>query len=98
MSESYYIRRKVKAASERGKRMAMRRWELDRKRRNKMALLTAEQFPSHIVRRVVVITNESIVREATIWSFDSAASAKRKIKFAMSAPTELSSVRSPHPL
>ena len=97
MSESYYIRRKVKAASERGKRMAMRRWELDRKRRNKMASLTAEQFPSHIIRRIVVITNEAIVREATIWSFDSLASAKRQLNAVMAFPTELSLIRSQRP-
>jgi hypothetical protein len=67
-------------ASERGRRMARRRWELDRARRDKLAALTAEQCPSHIVRRVVVIDHEQTVREATFWSFESARYQRRKLR------------------
>lgn len=73
-----FSRKLQRAASERGRRMAKRRWELDRERRNKLAELTAEQFPSRIVRRIVVIDNETTVRETTIWSFDSYREARRK--------------------
>jgi hypothetical protein len=78
MSESYYIRRKVKAARERGRRMANRRWQLDRQRRNKLAALTAEQCPTRIVRRIVVIENETMVNEAVFWNFESKRSWRRK--------------------
>jgi len=69
MPESYRIRRKVAAARERGKKMASRRWRLDRQRRDKIATLTAEQYPTKIVRRIVVIDDEQKVRETVIWSF-----------------------------
>ena len=90
-----FQRRLQALATERGRRMANRRWELDRQRREKIAVLTAEQFPSQIVRRIVVIINERVVREATIWSFDSASSANRKIKAVLAAPTAPSSIHSP---
>ncbi|MDE2104244.1 MAG: hypothetical protein KGL39_43810 [Patescibacteria group bacterium] len=83
MATSYYIRRKVKAASERGRRMANARWEKERKERDKMALLTAEQCPSRIVRRIVVIDNEATVREATFWSFESRRSWRRKLRLVL---------------
>ena len=50
--------------------MANRRWQLDRERRERLAQLTAEQFPTKIVRRIIVIDDERNVREAVIWSFD----------------------------
>ena len=78
MSESYYIRKKVKAASERGRRMANARWAKDRAERDRRAKLTAEQCPSRIVRRIVVSDNETTVREATFWSFESRRSWRRK--------------------
>lgn len=68
------------AASERGKRMAKRRWELDRERRNKLAQLTAEQYPNKVVRRIIVIDNEQAVREAVIWQWDSVRFAARKVR------------------
>jgi hypothetical protein len=85
MSQSHYIRRKIKAARERGRRMAKARWERDRAQRDKMANLTAEQFPTRIVRRIVVIDNETTAREATIWSFDSERSARRKLQEVLTA-------------
>jgi len=80
MSESYYIRRKVAAARERGRRMAARRWQLDRERRGKLAALTAEQFPAAIVRRIIVIENERDVKEAVFWNWESGRDYRRKLK------------------
>lgn len=59
--------------------MARRRWELDRERRIKLAELSAEQHPNSIVRRVVVIDNETTVREAVVFNFDTPAQARRKV-------------------
>lgn len=73
-----YSRRLHRAASERGRRMANRRWALDRQRRAQLAALTAEQYPNRIVRRIVVIDNERDVREATIWTWDSYREQHRK--------------------
>ena len=78
MSESYYIRRKVRADSERGRRMANARWAKDRIERDRLAKLTAEQCPSRIVRRIVVIDNETAVREAVFWNWESRRSWRRK--------------------
>jgi len=78
-----FNRRLQRRASERGRTMANRRWALDRERRAKLAALTAEQNPSHIRRRIVVIDRECMVREAVIWSWDSARSARRKVKDVM---------------
>ena len=75
-----YSRRLQKSASERGRRMAERRWQLDRERREKLALLTAEQYPNRIVRRIVVIDGEQEVREAVIWNWDSDREARRKTR------------------
>lgn len=63
--------------------MAAARWARDRERRGKLAELTAEQYPARIVRRIVVIEQERLVREAVIWSFDSARSARRKLREAL---------------
>lgn len=60
--------------------MAKARWAKDRERRDRLALLTAEQNPSRIIRRIIVIENERDAREVTIWSFDSFRSAKRKVR------------------
>lgn len=78
-----FIRRLQVRSSERGRRMAERRWRLDRERRERLASLTAEQYPSRIIRRIVVIDEERTVREAVIWSFDSDRSARRKLRDVM---------------
>lgn len=80
-----FSRRLQARASERGRRLANRRWEIDRARRQKLATLTAEQFPSKIVKRIVVIDQEQTAREAVIWSFDSARSARQKIRSVLTA-------------
>lgn len=74
---SYWTKRR-KAASERGKRMAARRWEIDAQKRAALVRMNAEKFQGRIVRRVVVIDNEVTVREAVIYDFDSARSSRRK--------------------
>lgn len=71
---------KQRAISEHGRRMANRRWQLDRERREQLAKLTAEQYPTRIIRRIIVIDDERVVREAVIWSFDYAKDAKRKTR------------------
>lgn len=79
----YQIRR-MKAASAHGRRMAGRRWAKDRARRDALARLTAEQYPARIVRRIIVIDQEQIVREAVIWNWDSRRSAARKQRAVLS--------------
>jgi hypothetical protein len=78
-----YSRRLQKRAAERGRKMARARWDQDRERRRALAALTAEQCPSHIVRRIVVIEHETTVREVVIWSFDSIRTARRKERDAL---------------
>lgn len=73
-----YVTRKIKAASERGRRMAKRRWELDALRRERLAAIDPIQFSGRIVRRIVVIDNEKRVREVAIYDFDSEREWKRK--------------------
>ena len=73
-----FQRRLQKAASERGRRMANARWTRERAERDRLAVLMAEQFPSRIVRRIVVIDNERDVREVTIWNWESGRDWKRK--------------------
>ena len=69
--------------------MANRRWQLDRERRDKEALLFAESYPNKIIRRIVVIDNETTVREVVIWAWDSWRESKRKIKLALTPPASL---------
>jgi len=72
---SKWLQRK---ASERGRRMANARWTKFRTEQNRLAALTAEQDPPHIVERLVRIVNECQVSETVIWSWDSAREAYRK--------------------
>jgi hypothetical protein len=74
----YWLRKKFKAASDRGRRMANARWAADRKRRDQIAARTAEQNPPHIVERIVRIVNERHVSETVVWSWDSDREAYRK--------------------
>ena len=52
-------------ARSRGRAMAKRRWSLDRQRRIHQAELALRCTPDQILRRIVVIDQERIVREAT---------------------------------
>lgn len=52
-----------------------------------MAALTAEEYPNRIVRRIVVIDNETTVREAVIWFWDSDREARRKLRAVLNPAT-----------
>ena len=82
-----YQLNRIRSARERGRKMANRRWELDRARRERLAALTAEQYPNEIVRRIVVVDREKTVREAVIWSWDSFRSARAKLRAVLAATT-----------
>jgi len=58
--------------------MAARRWALDRQRRQRLAALRTDQYPNAIVKRIVVIWHERVVRETTIRTWDSVREARRK--------------------
>ena len=75
-----FSRRLQRQASDRGKRMAAARWNLDRKRRARLADVPAEQYPGRIVRRIIVIDAERECREAVIFAWDSAREARRKLR------------------
>lgn len=60
------ILHKIRAASERGKRMAKARWEQDRAFRSALAaeaLKDPTRSTGKIIRRVVIIDNETTARE-----------------------------------
>lgn len=78
-----FSRRLQRKAAERGRRMAKARWALDRERRHRLAALTAEQCPNHIVRRIVVIDGEQSVSETVFWSWDSDREWQRKERNAL---------------
>jgi len=73
-------------ARSRGRAMAKRRWSLDRQRRIHQAELALRCTPDQILRRIVVIDQERIVREAVIWSWDSYRSARRKLREVLTHP------------
>jgi len=83
-----YQTRKIKAARDRGRRMAARRWEIDRARRETLACIDPMQFPGLILRRIVVIDREVAVREAVIYDFDSRRTAAAKLRSILSAHHE----------
>lgn len=60
MSASY-VRRKIKRASERGRRMANRRWELDRAMRSRLANQELERR-----KRLVVILRDNSTGEERV--------------------------------
>lgn len=63
--------------------MAKVRWTRDRARRDRLAALTAEQYPQRIRRRIVVIDDEVRVRETVIWTWDSGREWRRKERAAL---------------
>jgi hypothetical protein len=67
-----------KRASLNARRRANRRWEMDRQRRTALALKDPIQVGGRIVRRIVVIDNESQVKERTFYQFDRPCDWKRK--------------------
>jgi len=70
MASAYYDKAAAKRRSDRGKRMAAERWRRDRERRDKLAMMEPINYPSRIVRRIIVITGEVEVREAILYEFD----------------------------
>ncbi len=81
-SKSFTLMR-IQARSERGKRLAKARWDMDRARRQ--AEIDPMFNPSQIIRRIIVIDKETCVREAIIYKHDSARSARAKIKRVLSS-------------
>ena len=73
-----YLTKKRKAASERARAKATRRWELDRQRRERLAATDPIFSGLQIVRRIVVIDRERTVREAVIYAGDSLREARSK--------------------
>lgn len=80
--KSFSVKR-LRAARERGRKMANRRWELDRERREAIAR-AEERDPlrvplDQITRRVIVILDESRVAEVVIRKMDSTREVNRKL-------------------
>jgi len=70
---------KRKATSERNRARSNHRWTLDRAKREALARIDPV-FIGRIVRRIVEIRHETEVREVVIYDFDSARSARRKLR------------------
>lgn len=87
----YHRRLKVQA-TERARHRANIRWQRDRERREKLAQLTAEQYPTKIAARIVVIVDEKEVKEFTLWSFDSWQERQKKCRKAERYALEPSSI------
>lgn len=75
-----YQRRLKVLATERARHRANVRWRRDCERREKLAVLTAEQHPTKIAARIVVIIDEKEVKEFTLWSFESWRERQRKCR------------------
>jgi hypothetical protein len=80
--KSFSVKR-LRAASERGRKMAKRRWEIDRERRDALARMDKRDplrvLPDQITRRIIVIDDESQVAEIVIRKFDSTRLINRKL-------------------
>ena len=74
-----YFRSKRKATSERNRLRANHRWALDRAKREAIARIEPVVI-GRIIRRIVEIRHEAEVREVVIYDFDSARSARRKLR------------------
>ncbi len=74
-----YLTKKIRTASERARQRANNRWAMDRAKRAALARIDPVCIGG-IVRRIVDIRNETEVREVVIYDFDSARSARRKLK------------------
>ena len=73
------IERKEHWKTRRGRAGAAERWRLDGIRRDALAAADPVKFTGKIVRRVIVIENESTVREVAVYDFDSCREARRRI-------------------
>jgi len=75
-----YVTRKIRARSERGKRLANIRWQRDRERR--MALAAIDPVRFNVVKRIVVIDRETTAREIVFYAHDRYSDRKRKLRAA----------------
>lgn len=73
-----YILRKIKRIRENAKRAAILRWERERAKQQERAEVDPVFMGLRIVRRIVVIDDESRVREAVFYAGDSDRSARKK--------------------
>ena len=75
-----YQTRKIKAARERGRRLANIRWDKERAMRDRIAAIEPANFCGEIVRRVVVIDREKTAREIVFYTFDTYSDRRRKLR------------------
>jgi len=71
---------KIKAASVKARERANARWTKDRAMRDRLAAMEPSRFLGRIVRRVIVIDNETTAREIVLYDFDNYTDRKRKMK------------------
>lgn len=72
--------RKIKRLREARSYAAKIRWQRDRERRNRLDTLDPIQVGGKVVRRIVVIENESKVKERCFYEFDRGSDYERKLK------------------
>jgi hypothetical protein len=70
---------KIRSASINARKRANIRWSKDRAMRDRLAEMEPSQFSGRIVRRIVVIENESAAREIIFYDFDTYTDRKRKL-------------------
>ena len=75
-----YITRKIKARRELGKRLANIRWDRDRAMRARMAAMDPVKFAGHVVKRIIVIEEETTAREICFFDFDTYTDRRRKLR------------------
>jgi hypothetical protein len=80
MRHNWFSVKKKKAASLKARFRAQKRWAKDREHREWLNTIDPIRFGGRIVRRIVVIDNESTVRERTFFQFDRACDWKRKLR------------------
>ena len=61
------------------------RWDADRLRRDALAVADPTKFTGRIVKRVIVIENETTVKEAAIYDFDSYREGQRRVQRLLAA-------------
>jgi predicted methyltransferase len=77
-----HTRRAIQRASERGRLMARRRWQLDRERRDAIAAQDARdplRSPGRILRRFIVIDQDQTAHEIIIREGDSTRFINRRL-------------------
>lgn len=77
-----YLTRKIKAASERGRKKANARWAKDRAARQFLAKSDPVKFTGCIVKRIIVIDREKTACEIVFFDFDRYSDRQRKLRAA----------------